>query len=1505
VANIFKITDKKFDQVVESIDDLSLFGKIQSRFKYDYIHFYVKDLDNNILQQKVIPQDEIEIVDGRAIDFNPGQDLRDCGYDDGMYKVCYYFVREVAGGPDGSRYPYYYLKADATPKWGTPKQGVRNGEVYFYYTDSDDSREIPLKQVANKYSLVELSDDKTEVAVDIQNIAQWDYQNRLHGITRRKRYPRWQDTNAAGGNVDGSNALKYPAAHWKRDKNDPYVLELIPQYDQDPGFDPEVEGIQVYIDDVFTFQYEYDIDDESPEVNDPNLPPEVLAQIQQSQQSSQPLKKQVAFNHHYRAKIVELIDFNKIRVDRSFEDYESVIRGEIQNAIENEGGVFTYYYPQGSRAERRPDQNRTIEFQGDLNTLNASQFKQVADYDRVLRPIVSTGEIVRGDREGEEVARMRGNSWGMYIPNVDVDSLNLYMVVNDEYYQVMNISEGYGKDGLITSYEAQFGMSAPNFWQSGLGPVNPGACKRYFKLAQPLSANVSELDLVYFVEEMVRPVEEVVNLIPFEEEDLDLQFLRIPNLNSKDNPVRARKTNFKNFQELNGDNDEMKDRMASKLFSGSLLDVELNVPYGRRDQERVDITDYGFNQIVQYGSAEKRIDNFWDKINAIEHYESQSVTWNTVSSSASNLSKYRKLKNSTVNSFDHFENYMYENSGSYVTSSVGEYYSVAFPKNPTKVNNRYIPMSVSSSDASSWYTTWKSYAQGFDTLNQERIIKNLPAHVTEDSTNKVFLDFFDMIGQQMDEVWVYSRHFTDINERVSMLTEGISKDITEEVATSLGLKLINGNDMLELPQYLFGTDATGSAVYAESQENITKEIYKRILGSLPYLSRTKGTIRALKGLINCYGIPSSILRVREYGGPNLPGQRVSYEIKRKFNYALDFKAGQYVNHTWKRDPSGTYPDTVEFRFRTPYSVGNSGSMAIVQANEQWAVHTKDNGLNDAYGNLVFAISGSNNSVSKATIEDFPFYNDDMWSVMLTRASSSGQRLHTDTPESKIKYELTAKQYDSTRQVVLYQASSSVIVDGSGGNGTSGHEQNEYWTTSTGLRLGGWANNKFGSQFSGSLMEYRLWTEVLGPVPFDNHVRAPKAYNGNTPTSSYEALVFKLPLNDNVELTNSDTLDDKSNRSLYETAASTNGFGGNNFFRSLVDVEQLKVPNIGPQRRNATKIRIEDQQLGGRMLTPETRVAASEFDLSPLDSNKVGIYFSPVDVINEDIMYSLADFDFDDVVGDPRDQYELDFRGLEKTQRDYWRKYNRANNFFDYLRILKYYDSGIFDQIRTFIPARANATLGVLVEPNLLERDKEVIGHIPQIDNNYFENADHFEEGLQISNNKSGSDAVAYRPFGEFYQTEGTVDANGFGPEGTANGSLGIKTLNVLGEYDPRGPFGNTYVTASITFGGTITEFVEATQPVIDRARLSEHSQIRRKFYNTPEDAANDNPFSSSFHPSEFESMAKDSSLFRVYYKPVTLTKKNTIDGKDPVEIIITSPTVLISQEPGESPLIVE
>ena len=61
------------------------------------------------------------------------------------------------------------------------------------------------------------------------------------------------------------------------------------------------------------------------------------------------------------------------------------------------------------------------------------------------------------------------------------------------------------------------------------------------------------------------------------------------------------------------------------------------------------------------------------------------LLWNSVSSSNENQGKYRKLKNGVLNSFDHFENYIYESSNFYVTSSVGEFYDLSFPKNLQKL----------------------------------------------------------------------------------------------------------------------------------------------------------------------------------------------------------------------------------------------------------------------------------------------------------------------------------------------------------------------------------------------------------------------------------------------------------------------------------------------------------------------------------------------------------------------------------------------------------------------------------------------------------------------------------------------------------------------------------------------------------------------------------------------------------------------------------------------------
>ena len=189
--------------------------------------------------------------------------------------------------------------------------------------------------------------------------------------------------------------------------------------------------------------------------------------------------------------------------------------------------------------------------------------------------------------------------------------------------------------------------------------------------------------------------------------------------------------------------------------------------------------------------------------------------------------------------------------------------------------------------------------------------------------------------------------------------------------------------------------------------------------------------------------------------------------------------------------------------------------------------------------------------------------------MLSRKSSSGADLIDDGNAQKVQYDLRTKQYDATRQTIVYSYPTSSIADGST---TSGSAFNQAIHTAGTMFVGGDGN--FGQPFSGSMMEFRLWSEPLSESVFDNHVRAPKAYNGNTTSSAYDNMIYRLTLGDNINLNSSpEGIDDKSYRSTYFPSASAVNFSGNSF-RSLVDKEQLRTPNVGPARRNATKIRTE-------------------------------------------------------------------------------------------------------------------------------------------------------------------------------------------------------------------------------------------------------------------------------------------------------------------------------------------
>jgi len=310
-----------------------------------------------------------------------------------------------------------------------------------------------------------------------------------------------------------------------------------------------------------------------------------------------------------------------------------------------------------------------------------------------------------------------------------------------------------------------------------------------------------------------------------------------------------------------------------------------------------------------------------------------------------------------------------------------------------------------------------------------------------------------------------------------------------------------------------------------------------------------------------------------------------------------------------------------------------------------------------------------------------------------------------------------------------------------------------------------------------MMEYRNWTTPLNEDSFDNHVAAPIAFDGNTPSASWYDLVTRYSFDDDKDLsvTANRWFQDVTADTSFTASATpynyTSGMGDH--FSPVVDETKMKVPNLGPSGRSSRKVRIEADTLIDKVGSPVLKFGESitipAYDNAPIDSNKLGIFFSPSAAIDEDIILSMPNLDFDQYIGDPRDQYKEQYSGLVEARNLYWQKYSGPNNFWDYLRLIKYYDSSLYEQVKDLVPARANATVGILIEPTVLERDKIIVGkkptfepqhHITRIDvtNEYSESAEYqaYEDNMNWSNpfgiNKESMTTGSYMSSSALYET---------------------------------------------------------------------------------------------------------------------------------------------------------
>jgi hypothetical protein len=326
--------------------------------------------------------------------------------------------------------------------------------------------------------------------------------------------------------------------------------------------------------------------------------------------------------------------------------------------------------------------------------------------------------------------------------------------------------------------------------------------------------------------------------------------------------------------------------------------------YSAVSEKSIDISiDHSdFSNFVHFSSAQERLLNFKYKLDLLTSYSASIASGSSATTGLQGISGsreyYQNLMTGVVSNFDHYERFLYYESG-----------SSSWPKvNSTKpyINEQtYLPGTLTPNPVvSTWYSNEISNAINYDNTNYNSLAYSIPTYLRDDANNENYLTFIYMIGQHFDNLWLYSKAVTDKYDADNRLDKGISKDLVAEALKNFGVKLYTSNKSVEdlfstfigqayqsgsedINNYITGS-LTGSntPIQPYSVDNYQKEVYKRIYHNLPLLLKSKGTERGLRALINCFGIPSDIFDIKVYGGRNV-NERPFYGDYRYYTSSLD------------------------------------------------------------------------------------------------------------------------------------------------------------------------------------------------------------------------------------------------------------------------------------------------------------------------------------------------------------------------------------------------------------------------------------------------------------------------------------------------------------------------------------------------------------------------------------------------------------------------------------------
>ena len=936
-------------------------------------------------------------------------------------------------------------------------------------------------------------------------------------------------------------------------------------------------------------------------------------------------------------------------------------------------------------------------------------------------------------------------------PSITIDEDIIKKSIYDAFVQNINFLEpereskhlthlaNFGNDEqiLISSWEDDnWTLSKKSKDELGNEIVKPGdeVSSLILKLYSPLPANITSNSTFWITKLMSNPLIETVILS--EQDDIKCPPLKGPNFDIEVDFVKGQSTNYESLDSLILNSSiSSSSQLVSTYLSSSLTNVDdLNIDYSSGST-------FVWENFVHFSSAKERVDNFVYKVQLIENYESAiSASYHigsgdgehSISIAESQERDRQLLKKNQL--INNFDGF---ETFLYTSSSVSW---------PHDINGDRLYHTTN--DVVNWYSNLIDVAEEYDIDNPNWVLNNIPQYIRTNEENASLLLFFSMIGQHFDNIYFYTKSIEKTRKLGYKSKDGISDKLLFDVLKSFNWDAKNLSADSKLWDYAFGLDSNGNQKFETPAKQRTYEVWRRIVNNLPYLLKHKGTKKGIYALMSCYGIPASNLSILEFGGPEVTDENKGKLVIDNITTALIMNTGSYFDINWQTTDKGRKPNTIELFVKPAYS----REWDLISGSN-WGV-TLSGSANSEYGVVNFNYGSS--IISSSLL---PIFNNRFFGVSVSSGSEG--------------LKLDLRQSDKERTIF-----ESSIIKADTTNWNSGNK----------IRVG--------KGYSGSVDEFRLWSEQLNTQVFYQHASFPEMVNGNSHTASTHDLYFRLDfeypknlaltsslinVDTNIYFSGSLTRNDYENgstASLYSEniqplySASASGFtsiGDYPYnFEAIDRTIVMDYPDGGASRFSTNKVRFESQytltgeEISGSVgvtLSSKSRSTKKAFDQSPTDSNRVGLFFSPTKELNMDIAKSFGGLNLDNYIGDPSDKYKSNYKRLDDLRHYYFQRFD-GRDIYAYINLIKLYEKSMFEDIKKMLPARVKATTGLLIEPHFLERSK-VAQKKPTGDDYQQETQIHYGDTTILTGDNEQYETIINADlsediFGENYQYEGEI-----------------------------------------------------------------------------------------------------------------------------------------------------